>query len=98
MEHYKTHKLLSISFLDMMMDPEIIYGAPPSLQPLLIIPIALVFLSVCMAIFTGLAWARRYWSIAGRVHYTLLTLTALAFLLWLRYWNLIFAFFQFQRS
>jgi len=82
------------AFLGMMMDPEIIYGAPPALKPLLIIPIALVVLSVCMVGFTGLVWSRRYWTVAGRVHYTLLTLTSLAFLWWLQYWNLTFAFLK----
>jgi hypothetical protein len=83
-----------IAFLGMMVDPEIIYGAPPALKPLLLIPIALVVLSMCMAIFAVLAWARRYWGVAGRVHYTLLTLTAFAFLWWLQYWNLTLAFFK----
>jgi hypothetical protein len=82
------------AFFGMMMDPEIIYGAPPALKPLLIIPIALVVLSVCMVGFTGLVWSRRYWTVAGRVHYTLLTLTSLAFLWWLQYWNLTFAFLK----
>jgi len=82
------------AFLGMMMNPEIIYGAPPALKPLLLIPIALVVLSVCMAVFTGFALARHYWGVGGRVHYTLLTLAALAFIWWLQYWNLTFAFFK----
>jgi hypothetical protein len=83
-----------VAFLGIMTNPEIIYGAPPALKPLLIIPIALVVLSACMAVFTGLAWARHYWGIGGRVQYTLLTLAALAFIWWLQYWNLTFAFFK----
>lgn len=90
--------LFVTAFLSMMMDPEIIYGAPPLLKPLLVIPIVLVVISVGMLIFTSMAWLRRYWSIAGRVHYTLLTLTALGFLFWLQYWNLLLASFLFQRS
>jgi hypothetical protein len=34
------------------------------------------------------AWARRYWSLPGRIHYTLVTLAALALVGWLAYWNL----------
>ena len=90
--------LFVAAFLSMMMDPEIIYGAPPALKPLLVIPIVLVVISVSMFIFTALAWVRHYWSIAGRIHYTLLTMTDLAFLFWLQYWNLIFASFLLQRS
>ncbi len=29
------------------------------------------------------------WSVAGRVHYTLVTLAALGFTWWLSYWNLL---------
>ena len=35
-----------------------------------------------------LAWMRRYGSLAGRIHYTLVTLAALLFIGWLAYWNL----------
>jgi CubicO group peptidase (beta-lactamase class C family) len=82
------------SFLGMMTNPEIIYGAPPALKPLLLIPLILIILTVCMVVFTGLVWAHRYWRPARRVHYTLLTLSAMAFIWWLQYWNLTFAFFK----
>ena len=38
---------------------------------------------------TWLAWRERYWSLAGRLHYTLVTLGALGFVWWLSYWNLL---------
>jgi CubicO group peptidase (beta-lactamase class C family) len=40
-------------------------------------------------IFVGLAWKQRYWSVWGRIYYTLVTLAGLAFAWWLNYWNLI---------
>jgi len=40
-------------------------------------------------IFTVLAWKDKYWSVGERLHYTLITLTALVFTLWLNYWNLL---------
>jgi CubicO group peptidase (beta-lactamase class C family) len=40
-------------------------------------------------IFTFLAWRRRFWSLAGRIHYTLITLALLG-MVWLTYyWNLL---------
>jgi len=36
-----------------------------------------------------LAWKQRYWSFAGRVHYTIVTLAALAFIWLLNNWNLL---------
>jgi len=40
-------------------------------------------------IFTVIAWGRRYWNLAGRIHYTLVT-TALLGMVWLMYyWRLL---------
>jgi hypothetical protein len=36
-----------------------------------------------------LAWKRGYWTLARRIHYTLVTLAGLAFAWWFNYWNLI---------
>jgi hypothetical protein len=38
---------------------------------------------------TTLVWRRRYWSIVGRIHYTMLTLGALGFIWFLNAWNLL---------
>ena len=40
-------------------------------------------------IFTVLAWARRYWSRAGRIHYTLITLALLGMVWLMYYWRLL---------
>jgi hypothetical protein len=56
---------------------------------LFLIPPLTVVMAIGMVIFTGLAWARGYWSLSGRVYYTLLTLAAVSFLGWLNYFNLI---------
>ncbi len=36
-----------------------------------------------------LAWKDRYWGVVGRMHYTLVALAAVVFVLFLNYWNLI---------
>ena len=46
-------------------------------------------LSVAAVAGTALAWRRRYWSVVGRAHYTLLTLGAVAFVWFLHEWNLL---------
>jgi CubicO group peptidase (beta-lactamase class C family) len=46
-------------------------------------------LTVGALIYSVLAWKRGYWSIATRVHYTLVTVAALAFVWFLNYWNLL---------
>jgi hypothetical protein len=40
-------------------------------------------------VYTGLAWKNRYWGIAGRGYYTLVTVAAVAFVWFLNYWNLL---------
>jgi CubicO group peptidase (beta-lactamase class C family) len=50
----------------------------PWLPLLLIVPIVIALLTLGAVVLTVLAWRRRYWGIAGRVHYTLVTLAALA--------------------
>jgi CubicO group peptidase (beta-lactamase class C family) len=46
-------------------------------------------LTVGALIYGVLAWKRSYWDIAARVHYTLVTVAALAFVWFLNYWNLL---------
>jgi hypothetical protein len=53
-----------------------------------LIPPLTVLMAIGMLIFTGLAWARRYWSLPGRAYYALLTFAAVSFLGWLQYFNL----------
>ncbi len=56
--------------------------------PLLLWLIA-ALLTVVAVVFTVDAWKNRYWNARARVHYTLVTLAALAFIWFLNYWNLL---------
>jgi hypothetical protein len=38
---------------------------------------------------TALVWAKSYWGVATRAHYTLVTVAAVAFVWFLHYWNLL---------
>jgi hypothetical protein len=67
----------------------IMYGIPPLLPFVLVLPLLAVVLTIGALGFTVLAWKNRYWGVAGRVHYTLVTLVSLAFIWFLNYWNLL---------
>ncbi len=65
------------------------YGIPPLLPFVLVLPLVAAVLTIAALGFTVLAWKNRYWGVAGRVHYTLVTVAALAFIWFLDYWNLL---------
>jgi CubicO group peptidase (beta-lactamase class C family) len=46
-------------------------------------------LTVGALLYGVLAWKRSYWGIAARVHYTLVTVAAVAFVWFLNFWNLL---------
>jgi hypothetical protein len=55
----------------------------------LIIPIATALLALVCLWMTVRAWKERYWSVWGRIYFSFLTLTAVLFVPWLNYWNLL---------
>jgi CubicO group peptidase (beta-lactamase class C family) len=59
----------------------LLYGLPLGLRALLAVPLLLALLTLITAICGVLAWRQRYWSIWGRIHYSLVTL-ALVGLMW----------------
>jgi hypothetical protein len=46
-------------------------------------------LTVGALTYSVLAWMNSYWGIVARVHYTLVTVAAVAFVWFLNYWNLL---------
>jgi CubicO group peptidase (beta-lactamase class C family) len=46
-------------------------------------------LTVGALLYSALAWKNSYWGIVARVHYTLVTVAAVAFVWFLNYWNLL---------
>lgn len=64
------------------------YGVPVLVIILLCLPLLTTVLTVGLMIFTLLAWKNGDW-IGQRLYYSLMTLTSVAFILWLRYWNLL---------
>jgi len=54
-----------------------------------VIPLAAAALTLLSLLFLVRAWAKGYWSVGGRMVYSLVALAAVAFLAALRYWNLL---------
>ena len=65
------------------------FGLPARAAPLFIIPLLTAVLAVGGLVFAGLAWKNKYWTVVGRVHYSLVILAALAFTWFLSYWGLL---------
>ena len=68
--------------------PRIIYEIVPLLNILLSLSYVLVGLALPIPVFAVLAWVRRYWSLGGRIFYSLLALMALLLTWAMVYWNL----------
>jgi hypothetical protein len=68
---------------------QLINSIPSWLNALLSIAIVAAVLALSSAVLAVLAWKGRYWSIVGRVHYSLVVLALLAFIWWLNNWNLL---------
>lgn len=82
--------LAGLALLFTRIDPwEFTYGKPPVLTALLVIPVVTAVLTIGLPILTVLAWLEGYWSTIARLHYSLTTVTALAFVPFLRYWKLL---------
>ena len=65
------------------------YGEMGAVPLLLAVPVIATVLTVPLVLFAVQAWRADYWSVLARVHYTIVTLAALAFVWFLGYWNLL---------
>ena len=68
---------------------EFVYGVPPVLIALLVIPLVTTILTVGLPILAAVTWESEYWSVISRLYYSLITLSALAFIPFLHCWNLL---------
>ncbi len=68
---------------------KLVYGVPTIVVALFILPLITTVLILALLIFSIVIWKYKYWSIFGRLHYSLITLAALIFVPFLAYWNLL---------
>lgn len=78
-----------LHLLTQMDDWVFVYGVPPDIKALLWIPIVTTALAAAMVWFAIWAWKRRLWTVWGRIHYSLIATTALVFIWFFNYWNLL---------
>lgn len=69
--------------------PRIIFETPLILSILMLLSYVLGGLALAILVFAVLAWVRSYWSLGGRIFYTLLALLALLMTWALVYWNVL---------
>jgi hypothetical protein len=73
-----------------LLDPiELYWGVPGPVVGLLFIPLLTTPLTVVLAVAGVWVWKSRYWTLPGRLHYSLVTLAALAYIPLLMSWNLL---------
>lgn len=65
------------------------FGLPGYLEALLVVPWISALLFLAIAAFAILSWIRRYWTLWGRIFYTLFTLVVAGYLWFLWFWNLL---------
>ena len=92
--------ITAISLLNLLLLVGVALGMPAIgqnvlLDPPLVVKAALgmgvlaAVLTVGALLYTALAWKNRYWGVAFRAYYTLVTVAAVAFVWFLNYWNLL---------
>lgn len=64
-------------------------GISPLLSVSLVMPIIMAGLTLAMLISAILVWINKYWTAFKRVHYTLVTLSAVVLMIFFYYWNLL---------
>jgi hypothetical protein len=69
--------------------PTELHGAQLIVKVVLGVGVLSAVLTVGALLYTVLAWKNSYWGIAARMHYTLVTVAAVAFVWFLNYWNLL---------
>ena len=70
--------------------PNIIFGiVTPAMNLVFAIPWVLVVVALGLAVFTVLAWKNSYWTVAGRLHYSVFTAGAVGLIWVLSYLNMI---------
>ena len=67
----------------------LLYGVPLLIRVILVIPIVTSILSLAFLALAVIAWMRGYWSLVGRLYYSLIALASVLFVLFAGYWNML---------
>ena len=78
-----------VGALIVLSDPqEVAFGIPGSFKALLAFPIVAAVLALVGLFNVVRAWSRAWWTVGGRVYFTLIVTAAVVFVVGLNYWNL----------
>jgi hypothetical protein len=69
--------------------PLFFFEVPTALPIVLSLPPVMGMVGIALLAFTVLAWRKRFWGFSGRLHYTLVTISAWLLLGELVYWNFL---------
>jgi len=58
------------------------FGVPANASPIFVLPWLMILATIGVALFTVTAWKRNWWSFAGRVHYLLVAIACVSFIVW----------------
>ncbi|MFO0919241.1 MAG: serine hydrolase domain-containing protein [Planctomycetaceae bacterium] len=82
--------ILTAGLAQALSDPnEIIFGLSDTMKVLLAIPQVCAGLAVLTVLGSLIAWQQGYWTLSGRLHYSLVALAGIGFVWFLSYWNLL---------
>ncbi len=83
--------ILNLLFIvgSVMWGEQIVFGVPLAYKVTLGLGVLSALLTVAALVYTALAWKDRYWGVAFRIYYTLVTVAAAAFVWFLNQWNLL---------
>ncbi|MFZ5826737.1 MAG: serine hydrolase domain-containing protein [Bacillota bacterium] len=83
--------LFMVGMLSFMTRPlELVFGLPPILAALLVLPYLTAALAMPVLWFAIRSWKSDAWTLAGRLHYSAIALSSTLFVAFLWYWNLLF--------
>jgi hypothetical protein len=69
-------------------EPTVAYGVNTLTKIILALPVLITPLALGLVYFTWRAWRVNDWSVARRVHYTIITVATVGLLVWANHWNL----------
>jgi CubicO group peptidase (beta-lactamase class C family) len=83
--------VLNLLFIvgNVMWGGQIVFGVPFAYKVTLGLGVLSALLTVAALVYAVLAWKDRYWGVAFRAYYTLVTVAAVAFVWFLNQWNLL---------
>jgi CubicO group peptidase (beta-lactamase class C family) len=70
-------------------DPEIVFGMPTLGEIAFLSAYLMALLATALVLMAGLGWFKRWWSLGGRILYSIVAAAGVIFLIWMVYWNVI---------